>query len=453
MTQGTKSDEKVKKKYILRPSKVETPVYEKEFYREEHTFERPLNPSGKERETVELEHLRFNLIGFEPVDSTQQACKDLFAKTAVNSSSQQLYPCGDVWEHYAFTDEAGNPYKMQYGYTLDIPDVDSYVSHIADLADLAEIDTLIDRLEAENPVESKEKTPMTSEEKQQERERYLRKVKKTVRRLINANRLTYMYTLTFALEENAKVKGLRFILPEGTQRDRHEVFKVWNTRLTYIRRKLKERYDREFKFVLVPEIHDGENTDTRKRGTYHFHLATDNPLDKAELQELWGYGVVWIDDFSKDKTYNHQTKQYKTKKADFLNDPGRYMAKYLEKEIESEEEDFETWKQHKYSSSRNLKRPEKLKIRDEQAIDQALTAPATVFDFEGVPHEQAERVKALKDINEVKTFEQTYQVEFQKWEGDKQTGEMKTVKLNVHYTCYNFRLLLPGAKRFEKSRK
>jgi hypothetical protein len=441
-------EENCQKVYVLHPSRVETPVFEKEFYQEDMTVECPLNPIGQELRSVELTRLKLNLVGYEPTDPTQQACRDLLANTAVNSSSEVLYPCGDIWEHYRFTDENGVPYRSRYGYTIDKPDIETYVSSVAEQAIQAEIDALFDRLEEENPCEEgKERTPMTSEEKQREREKYLRRIKKTVRRLINANRLTFMYTLTFALELNENVNGLRFILPEALQRDRHEVFQVWNTRLTYIRRKLKECSDREFKFVLVPEIHDSEKTDPRKVGTYHLHLATDKPLNKDELQKHWGYGVVWIDDFSKEKTYNTTTGKHETRERDFLNDPGRYMAKYLEKEMENEDEEFGAWKQHKYSSSRNLKRPEKLKIRDEKAIDAALNDPKTVFDFEGVPKVQAAKVKALNDINQVKTFENTYQIEFRKWEGDKEKGEMKTVKLNVQYTCYNFRVLLPGAKR------
>lgn len=441
--------EKVKtKKYQLSPLKVvTTPIVNRTYYNEsvDISVEKPLNPHGQEQEsrTVDLTRVHYEVIGFELVDPKKQSCLNFLTKTAVNSSSEQLFPCGDIWEHYQYFDEHGKPYKMQYGYTLDKPDVDEYVSFIAQQACQAEVDRLLEQLETDNP---SEQIPRSEYDPKAERKRHLQKVKKTVRRLINANRLTYMYTLTFALELNANVQGLRFILPEQDQRDRERVFDAWNVRLTDLRRFLKKTYQRTFKFVLVPETHDSDNTDPRKKGTYHLHLATDKPLDKAELQDLWGYGVVWVDDFSQDKTWNKDTHRYETHKRDFLNDPGRYMAKYLEKEIDSPDEDFTTWKKHKYSSSRNLKRPEKLKIRDEHAIHKALQHPASVFDFEGVSKVQAAKVRALKDINEIKTFENSYEVEFQKWKGDKQTGEMETVKLKVHYACYNFRLLLPGAK-------
>lgn len=436
-------------KYRLDPTKVLTaPIVNRIYYTKpvEIVVERPLNPSGQEQEsrTVDLTRVNYEVTGFGPVDGKKQACKDYLVSTAINTSSKCLYPCGDVWELYQYYDEYGQPYRMAYGYTLAKPadnkqktqDSDKY---LGDVEDLLDIDT---------PAEQLTNTPVHAYDPKAERQRYVRKIKKTVRRLINANRLTYMYTLTFALELDTKVPALRFVLPEHLQRDRQKILEIWNKRLTYIRRALKQRYDRDFRFVLVPEIHDSDQTDPRKRGTYHLHLATDKPIDKAELQALWGYGVVWVDNFGRSKSYNKDTNKYETHDRDILDDPGRYMAKYMDKDFDSFE-DFAAWKQHKYSSSRNLQRPEKLKIRDEQAIALALKDPQTVYDFEGVSKVQAAKVRALGDINTVKTYEGVYGVDVRKWDKDK--GEMATVKMQVRYTCYNFRLLLPGAIRGEKN--
>jgi hypothetical protein len=389
------------------------------------------------------------LVAFSPESLTVSQ----LLRGQVISSSQKLYPCGDIWELYNFFDEQGNPLTFQSGYALPTSNpLEEVVEDMVEEAIQKEmtkelIDYDVEEIPEPDKEEDPQRTPMTEEEKRAERERYIRKVKKTIRRLVNLNRLYYMFTLSFALELNENVNGLRFILPEDDQRDREKVLDVWNSRLTDIRRWLKQKHGREFKFVMVLELHDSEETDPRKRGTYHVHLATDKDLDKHELQQHWGYGVVWIDDFRKTKVWNEKLKKHVNIDADFLKDPGRYMAKYLEKEIDNPK----FLNKHAYSSSRrNLKRPEKAVIRDEKSIQRILHNPSLAFNCGEIPESVYKKIQQLKNIEEVETYDnlkvhgKLKKVEIPLRNKEKEGGKMV---MYVRYRVFNFRLLYPQAKR------
>lgn len=377
------------------------------------------------------------VVGFPPEKKTLKQCLG----HSIDIFSQKFYVCGDIWEHYEFFDEQGRPLSFKAGYTLP-KETKAIEEIVEDAIEQAERQELENEIQAcLDKLDEIEKTPMTEDEKRAERERYIRKVKKTIRRLINGNRLYYMYTLTFALEENKNVNGLRFILPEDDQRDREQVLDVWNTRLTDIRRWLTQKYHRDFKFVLVLERHDSENTDPRKRGTYHLHLATDKPLDKHELQQHWGYGVVWVDDFKKTKIWDKTLQKYVNVDTGFINDPGRYMADYLEKEIDNPE----FLNKHAYSSSRgNLRRPKQNCIRDDESITRILENPSLAFQRGEIPESVYQKILRLKNIEEVETYDTLKANNGKPYEVDTPIG-----KVYVRYRVFNFRLLYPQAQKMQ----
>lgn len=345
-------------------------------------------------------------------------------------SSEKLFRCGEIWERYTFYDKKMNRKRFAHGFSQSDDDIKN-----AGMQAFNEyrVRRFLEEFTGEEPEEpeKQEKRHMTEEEKKHERQRRKRKQKKAVQRYVNLNRLHYMYTFTFALEENEGVKGLRFILLEENQRDRGEVEKVWNKRLTCIRRALK-RQGREFKFVKVLEKHNGKKTDPRKRGTYHIHLATDKPIDKEELQTLWGYGVVWVDNFNKSKK-RVNGKAVNVEREGAVNDPGRYMSKYMDK-------DFDDAEKHgyrrAYSPSQNLKVPQP--DRDEEMNQAMIDTPRLGFQEEELDPLLWKRICQLVNAEKVKTFEKTYPIKFVTRD---KTGEEKIVKMFVKYECFNFRLL------------
>jgi hypothetical protein len=359
------------------------------------------------------------------------------AASQVVNSSHKLFMCGDIWEHYSFFDEYGNPLLFQSGYTLpETEKPEDVAKRAVGEALQEECETAIN--EAIEHLDDLEKAPMSEDEKQAERQRYIRRVKQEIRRLVNLNHLTYMYTLTFALELNENVYGLRFILPEADQRDRAKVLDAWNVRLTDIRRWMAQE-GREFRFVVVLEIHDSDKTDPRKIGTYHIHLATDKPIDKHELQRKWGYGVVWIDNFKKNKRTDEATGRTITEAADFLKDPGRYLAKYLEKEINNPQ--FIC--QHAYSSSRgNLKRPKDYILRDEEQIQKILKNPRLAYDYGVISEALYHKILKLKHLDQVKSYDNQDKLK----EVDIKLPGGETRKIYVRYRIYNFRLLMMPKK-------
>ena len=299
----------------------------------------------------------------------------------VGYSSKKLFCCGDVWYLKEYFDAAGETFPFRYGplekremrselveeiKRIDMLNVTAAPEYLDGDPILEEL-TEISRNETlqESP-ETPEKREWTEEEKQEKRKINRAHAKQNLRMLCNLNTLHYMYTLTFAPELHENVKGLRFILPLEKQHDRHEIEKAWNKRRSAISRWYK-KHDREFRYVKVLEKHLGNNAEEEscKVGTYHIHLATDKPIDKHILQKLWGYGVVWIDDFSKGRSSGTRSKQDPGRDKAVI-DPGVYMSKYMEKDFD----DAALHGYKAYSPSHSLKRPKP--IRDESEIAELL---------------------------------------------------------------------------------
>lgn len=353
--------------------------------------------------------------------------------------SSLLYPCGEVWEFIEYFADSEGKYPFTFSRNTEPPEFkeDGRESEYSEVCAGA-----LNELTGEG----EKAGGLSEEEKEAERLRYIQKQKKEIRRLINANQLYFMFTLTFAVRESKNVQGLRFtdMMDSDKQRDRTQVLKIWNTRLTAIRRALKE-IGEVFKFVLVLERHEGKNTSAEKYGTYHLHLATNVNIDKHLLQRLWGYGVVWIDDFTKEKVF----EQGKWKNVDsqvdvvFRENPGQYMSKYMDKEVGNV--DFLC--KHAYSSSRNLARPESLKRRDRKEQRTLFQNPLKELERQGIllEEEQFQKIRELENIEQVKVFDtleargELIKVEFVVEE------EVRTIYLRMR--VYNFRILRKGGER------
>jgi hypothetical protein len=355
-----------------------------------------------------------------------------------------LYPCGEVWEFIEYFADSEGKRPFYFSRNTE-PSEPGELSEPFDLSELPEPS------EPGEPACEKDGSgssrSLTDEEREEERTRYIRRQKKEIRRLINRNELFYMFTLTFALRMHENVQGLRFtdMMDSEKQRDRELVLNAWNRRLTVIRKTLKEA-GQELKFVMVLERHEGEKTSEEKFGTYHVHLATNISIDKHVLQRLWGYGVVWIDDFRSVKTYKdgkYVNEGEKTGDGSGMREnPGQYMSKYLDKEVGNP--DFLC--KHAYSSSRNLARPEHEKRRDRKEQQHLFEHPLEELDRQGIhlEEDQRERIQSLKGVHEVQVFDSLQK------EGKLCEVEIPLetpVTLYLRMRVYNFRVLRKGGRQ------
>lgn len=361
-------------------------------------------------------------------------------------TSGKLLRCGLAWKHVTYYDEQMRPLSFPSGYTLkrSTSEKDENAAYYA----AYQVEEFLEKHpELLSGVSENTSAPAASDPLQVERERDTarrkRRQKDRCKDLVNKNYLNYMFTFTFALEENINVHGLRFILPAAKQRDRAAVETVWNTQLTMIRREMSAR-GKDFKFVKVLERHDGEDTDARKRGCYHIHLATDRDFEKDFLQELWGYGIVSVDNFNRKKT-TVKGNTVNVERDGCVISPGDYMAKYIDKDFE----ECDALGHRAYSPSQNLVKP--IPDKDTDTRKAYLAQPSTGFsEFDKVHIEEVEpglfaKINALVDIESVKVFDKTFAVEFQRVSPD--TGETEPVKMFVRYELYNFRLLMNNARR------
>lgn len=373
-------------------------------------------------------------------------------------SSEKLYRCGMYWRKVTFFDANLNRQYFHYGYanTKAKKPEESAKDALAEWYKEYEARQFLQHLTPEAPEtethqEHARRSERTPEEIEQEREhdkqRRKRKQEQALKNLVNKNYLCYMYTLTFALECNEKVKGLRFILPEDQQRARKEIERAWNLRRGPIVQALRER-DIEFRYVKVLEKHDSDQTDERKRGTYHIHLATDQPIDKYLLQKLWGFGVVWVDNFNKSKVKDADGNTVNVERDGCVISPGDYMAKYIDKDFNEADE----LGKRAYSPSKNLERVKP--DRDETQNARFLQKPSTGFsDFDKAKIEETEpglfrKIEAITSAADVKVFDKLFPVEFTRI--DKQTGEPETVNMFVQYEDFNFRLLMKNARAWNR---
>lgn len=340
-------------------------------------LESPLSPPGQE------------FSWFTP--SYQVPISAVLSRREGGFSSKRLYQCGDVWYYDEFFDEKRVPFRFEYGPRPEAPksfDVNSLGAWLrGDLQDGTVIltDSVKNVVEfaensVNNPDEFTERTPFTDEQKQAKTKINRANAKKTLRMTVNLNALHYMYTLTFAPRLHENVPGLRFILPLEEQKSRLAVEKAWDKRRGVLARWCKKQ-GYEFRYVKVLEKHLGNKAEevTEKVGTYHIHLATDKPIDKDVLQRLWGFGVVWVDDFNKPRRKGQRSKGDPGRDREVC-DPGIYMSKYMEKDFD----DADLHGFRAYSPSQNLKHPRPL--RDEEVVKKEIEMSGaeefTVFDKE-----------------------------------------------------------------------
>lgn len=138
----------------------------------------------------------------------------------------------------------------------------------------------------------------------------VRRTRKQIRRLVNSNTDLHKFvTLTYA--ENCQ-----------------DVSKAYRDFDVFLKR-LKRSYPQlDLKFICVPEF--------QKRGAVHFHLLANLPyIPKAELEALWGFGWVRI----------NQVRH--------ITNLGAYISKYLGKA----NFDARLFRKKKFTRSQNLREP------------------------------------------------------------------------------------------------
>lgn len=174
--------------------------------------------------------------------------------------------------------------------------------------------------------------------------RSAKRAEKNIRRLVNCNRLRYMWTLTFAppSEENA---GKWKCVDIEQQRNISTVKRLFRNFYLTLQRKFPG-----IKWLVVYELHDSRQTSSMKRGTWHIHFATDCFLDFHLMVKIWKHGISRGDDFAKPK---------KGVRNGPVQNPGAYMSKYIGK-------NFDKTNRHikRYSRSRNMQTPETISFEE-----------------------------------------------------------------------------------------
>jgi hypothetical protein len=350
-------------------------------------------------------------------------------------SNQKLIISGDIWETYEFFDDTGHPFKFCSGKEKANKGEKKAETDPKEVQTQDRVFCFLDRLGDEEAAKMPpwEKPSRTPEEQQADRERHASRAKKAAQRYINANKLKYMWTLTFAPEPNPpNVKDVTKHLPLCAQRNRQEILQVWHT----FERKLMQAYKRrgiDWKYVMVLERHEKRSSE-EKRDTFHIHLATNVRVKKESLQKKWGYGIVWISNFD---SFQERGKKYtySTKKVSRIDDPGRYLAKYIGKGVDASQEG----NQRNFLASHNLKKP--TIFRDPETIKNVLFCPLLGYQLADTffSDELGRHLEKLSSIKDVKVFQEMCQFDLCIKNSEQ---IVQTVKVNFLYTIYNFRTLL-----------
>jgi len=147
----------------------------------------------------------------------------------------------------------------------------------------------------------------------------------TVRRLVKANNLYIMWSLTYAAEVIDREKALYD-------------FKKFMLRLNY-------QLGEKIPYVAVIEVQRKREAKTGKP-VLHFHMAIDRYIAKKQLQEIWGHGNVFFTNF----------KDSKERISGTVESVAGYMSKYLKKDMQ---DNPEMAGRKMYLNSKGLKRPNK----------------------------------------------------------------------------------------------
>jgi hypothetical protein len=162
---------------------------------------------------------------------------------------------------------------------------------------------------------SKKETSTTKEEKIDNREKVVTRIRNRVRRLVLAN-----------FDENSKFFTATFKENITDMDYANREFKKFIQRLRF-------RYE-DFKYLVVVEFQD--------RGAIHYHMISDfGYIPHSDLERLWGNGFVWIRDL------------LKSNNGKPVDNVGAYIVKYMQKDTF----DKRLMGKKSYFTSRNLKRP------------------------------------------------------------------------------------------------
>lgn len=177
------------------------------------------------------------------------------------------------------------------------------------------------------------------EDRSLNRERVLKRARRDLRRLINANIHKYhvaskFVTLTF--------------------KDNITDFETANYEFKKFRERLQYSLKCKLHYVVVPEF--------QKRGAIHFHVVMFNLpyITNSDLRKIWGNGFVKINSI------------------DDVDNVGAYVCKYMTKS-----DDDRLRGKKSYFSSRGLKKP--LEIKDEKKVGELLSSlPDEKLTYENI---------------------------------------------------------------------
>lgn len=235
--------------------------------------------------------------------------------------------------------------------------------------------------------------PKSEEEiRAENRKKAVSRAKRNISHLIKRNRLSMMWTFTFALKPDEerelgrhKRRGIYRYLSGDEQRDRKAVLDAWNLALTSIKRYCNKN-NIPFHWVKVLEIHDSERTSEEKRGTYHIHIATDLRIDKRLLQRLWGFGQVWFSDFLRRKNYSAYSEEEDVSGSSH-HDSSFYMSKYVAKDFAEAKSSGE----RSFTRSQNIHLPQP--ERNISSIRHKFRTPVGAFELQGMCRDVLQRVE------------------------------------------------------------
>lgn len=180
------------------------------------------------------------------------------------------------------------------------------------------------------------------EDPEDARKRAAQRAKKQIRRIVNFNRLTTMWTLTLAPAESKHASKYIEPIPIELQSNYHFCRCVWKN---FIRR-IKSEYP-QMRWLCVFEIHNSKKSSDLKRGTYHFHMAVDTFVEWNKMGELWRYGNVRFDDFSAPLK----------ERGGKVRNPGAYMGKYVGKGFDVSEKN-----RKRYTKNRLCRTPKSVSL-------------------------------------------------------------------------------------------
>lgn len=181
------------------------------------------------------------------------------------------------------------------------------------------------------------------------------RARKQIRRLVNSNDFRDMVTLTIAPPSPANDR-MYLTVDYDLQRNYKYVRKLFKS---YIQRARRRGWAGGY--VAVFELHDSERTSPEKRGCWHIHYACDFDEPASDvLDRVWWHGMVNVSD------YRYDTNG-KPRDEEVVN-PGAYMAEYIGKEG-AQFGNAELLHCKRYSASRNVKRPKKVRIEDADIAD------------------------------------------------------------------------------------